>query len=79
MERDEYRALERLYPYGVMAMLLRLGMLAGRSRLSMWRELRPSVLVSPRRPSFTGDGKSDASEYAWFIFDGAGRLDWLEV
>lgn len=73
------RATACLYPYGVAAMLLRLGFLAGQQRSSWLRELRPSVLVSPRRPSFTEDGKCDSSDYGWVIFDGAGRLDWLEV
>ena len=28
----------------------------------------PRVHVSPKRPSFTPDGKTDATEYAWFTW-----------
>jgi len=28
-----------------------------------------SVLVLSRRPSFTGDGRTDACEYAWFVWE----------
>ncbi len=32
------------------------------------RKTRTEVCVIPRRPSFTGDGKTDATEYAWFLW-----------
>ncbi|NJN63826.1 MAG: hypothetical protein HC882_02390 [Acidobacteria bacterium] len=33
----------------------------------------PNVYVLPNRPCFTGDGKVDATEYAWFEFPGTSR------
>lgn len=53
---------------GVVAMLLRIGFLAGQKRRSFWAENQPhTVFVLSRRPSFT-DGGTDASEYAWFVW-----------
>lgn len=65
------------------AFLLRLGFLASQSRAPWWAEDPPAhVLVLPARPSFTADGKTDASDYAWVVFRGKTprgytRLDWL--
>lgn len=50
------------------AMLLRLGFLARQKRASWLRKHTPSLYVSPRRPSFAHNGKSDNSEYAWFVW-----------
>lgn len=52
------------------AFLLRLGFLAGQGRS---RALYPTIgvpdlYVLPRRPSFTPDGKTDAADYAWFVW-----------
>lgn len=52
----------------VVAMLLRLPWLASMSRAEWHRENPAFVAVLPRRPSFTSDGKTDATEYAWFIW-----------
>ncbi len=52
----------------VVCMLLRLPWLAGQGRAQWQRENPSQVNVLPRRPSFTGDGKTDATEYAWFIW-----------
>lgn len=50
------------------AMLLRLGLLAGQKRSAFWRAHPPAVVhVLSRRPSFTGGG-TDASEYGWFVW-----------
>jgi hypothetical protein len=46
-------------------MLLRLNFLEGRKRLPFFQKHTPDVLVLSRRPSFTGDGKTDATAYAW--------------
>lgn len=52
------------------AFLLRLGFLAGAKRAGFWRENPPSeVHVLSKRPSFTGDGRTDGSEYGWFVWD----------
>lgn len=46
-------------------MLQRLNWLAP-ARANWLREHMPDTYVLPRRPSFTGDGSTDATEYAWF-------------
>ncbi len=53
----------------VVCMLLRLNFLGGQERAGWLRANMPSVYTSPRRPSFTGNG-TDATEYAWFVWDG---------
>lgn len=64
---------------GMTAMLLRLGFLGSRRRSGWMRAHPPSVHVISPRPSFTPDGKTDASEYAWFVWgdDKPGTLNWL--
>jgi len=59
-----------LAPGGVVAFLLRLNFLEGKQRgEKLWKELPLSVLhVFSSRPSFTGDGRTDASEYALFVW-----------
>lgn len=49
-------------------MLQRLNWL-GPARAEWLRGNHPDVYPLPKRPSFTGDGKTDASEYAWFVWD----------
>ncbi len=57
---------------GKVAALLRLNFLgSSRKRIDLVGPgscLR-SVLVLSRRPSFTGDGRTDACEYAWFVWE----------
>jgi len=62
---------------GLVVMLLRLNFLEGQRRAAWLRDLRPSVYISPRRPSFTSDGQTDATGYGFFFFDGRGELHWL--
>lgn len=66
----------------VVCMLLRLGWLAGQRRAD-WHRLNPChVYVLPKRPSFTADGKTDATEYAWLVWGepgGGGRYTILEI
>lgn len=58
----------------VLCFLLRLNFLGSQKRASWWREHGPSGLyVTPRRPSFRKGG-TDATEYAWFIWDGRPAL-----
>lgn len=65
------------------AFLLRLAFLGAQSRFRWWTEDPPSdVLVLTKRPSFKLNGKTDAAEYAWFVWrgrtpNGYTRLDWL--
>ncbi len=52
----------------LVCMLLRLPWLASQRRAAWHRENPAHVNVLPKRPSFTADGKTDATEYAWFIW-----------
>lgn len=55
--------------------LLRLNFLGSQKRRSFWQANRPShVLVLANRPCFTGDGKTDSIEYAWFCWDRIGLV-----
>jgi len=50
--------------FGYVAFLLRLGFLASRGRRKFWEHHAPTGLhVFGRRPSFTGNGATDATEY----------------
>ena len=63
------RALEwRRDEYSIVAMLLRVNFLGSRKRAKWLRDHPPRLHVTPRRPCFTGDGKTDATEYAWFVW-----------
>lgn len=48
--------------------LLRLNWLASRKRRDFLREHTPDVYVLSKRPSFTPDGKTDGTDYAWMIW-----------
>lgn len=48
--------------------LLRLGFLESQERAWFLKTFMPDVYVLSRRPSFTGDGGTDSSAYAWFHF-----------
>lgn len=48
-------------------MLQRLNWL-GPARAEWLRRNQPDVYVLPKRPSFTADGSTDATEYAWFVW-----------
>jgi SAM-dependent methyltransferase len=65
-------ALEDVQPGRKVAALLRLNFLgSSRKRLDLVgpdSHLR-AVHVLSRRPSFTGDGRTDACEYAWFVWE----------
>lgn len=56
-------------------MLLRLNYLGSITRHPWWKKNTPTALhVLSKRPSFTGKG-TDATEYAWFIWDRTTRLE----
>ncbi len=40
----------------------------GPSRADWLRRHMPDVYQLPKRPSFTGDGSTDAAEYSWFVW-----------
>lgn len=55
-------------------MLLRINFLGSISRHEWWKEHTPVALhVMSKRPSFTGKG-TDATDYAWFVWDKSNRL-----
>ena len=53
----------------IVAVLLRLNFLGSQKRHDWWQEHRPDAIrILSKRPSFTDDGKTDMTEYAWFIW-----------
>jgi hypothetical protein len=63
------RSLPRLAPSGVLVLLVRLSFLASEGRRGFWADHPLSELAVIRpRPSFTGDGHSDPSEYAYAVW-----------
>jgi len=61
---------DQLSDGGTMILLLRLAFLEGQARMAgIWSELPPyCVYVLGARPSFTGNGKTDATAYAVFVW-----------
>lgn len=56
-------------PYTTVACLLRLGFLGSAKRHAWWKANPPDAIrVLSNRPSFTGDGHSDNSEYGWLLW-----------
>lgn len=82
-ERFIRKSFELLEPKGHIFFLLRLAMLESQRRAKgLWQEHRPKkVYVLGRRPSFTGNGKTDATAYALYLWQkgwqGETTLDWL--
>lgn len=78
-------AMNLLAPRGNVVMLLRLAFLEGQGRArGLWREYPPyKVWVLSQRPSFTGNGKTDATAYAVFHWmrghRGETSLGWLDI
>lgn len=63
---------------GTVAALLRTGFMASCTRHEFHSKHPSRVRVLDKRPSFTGDGKTDASDYAWYIWssDATERGTW---
>lgn len=63
-------ALAAVRPGGYVCFLLRLAFLESQARgAGLWQEHPPQqVAVCSKRPSFTGDGKTDATAYAVFVW-----------
>lgn len=57
--------------------LLRLAFLESLGRVELHQRYPSDVLVLAKRPSFTGDGKTDATAYAWFCWPG--HRGWMVV
>ena len=61
--------LSILNPGGSLGFLLRLGFLASQRRSKFFAENPVTELhILSKRPSFTGDGRTDGSEYAFFVW-----------
>lgn len=75
------RALAERHPRGTVAALLRLGFLASAKRAAFHQAYPSDVYVLPKRPSFTPDGRTDASDYCWLVWGPGrgGRWQVLEV
>lgn len=54
------------------AFLLRVGWLASKGRVDFHLRNPSDVFILPERPSFTENGKTDQTDYAWFVW-GPGR------
>ena len=68
------KMLDNRGPGTITAVLLRMGFLGSQKRQAWWQAHPPAALrVLSARPSFTDDGKTDNSEYAWYIFDPPAR------
>lgn len=80
--RQSFKLLEQ---GGYLVMLLRLNFLESQTRATgLWRQHPPlEVVVSSKRVSFTGDGKTNATAYAYFIwqkgYTGDTRLLWSKA
>ena len=79
------QSMKMLEIQGCLILLLRLNFLESQSRATgLWREHPPlKVVVSSKRVSFTGDGKTNATAYAYFIWQkgwkGETRLLWSKA
>lgn len=56
-----------LFPNAHVVFLLRLNFAASRARAALMHRAPPDAYVLPNRPSFR-NGKTDATEYAWFVW-----------
>lgn len=77
------KSLDLLAPRGQLVFLMRLAMLESQKRYKKWWTRTPlkKVMVSPKRISFTNDGKSDDTAYAVFVWqegwDAKPILEWM--
>lgn len=75
-------SLAMLNDDGYLVFLMPLQFLAGQARgKGLWRQYPPEkVSVCSKRPSWTGDGKTDASEYAFYVWRkgwrGSPTIEW---
>ena len=61
-------------PTAQVIMLLRIGFLESQKRIPFWKKYPVSELYPlSHRPSFTGDGHTDATAYAWFVWNNSDR------
>jgi hypothetical protein len=55
-------------PKAWIAMLMRLNWAASEERFLLMKMRAPDLYVLPNRPSFTDDGRTDSTEYAWMVW-----------
>lgn len=81
------KALGDVCEYGYVALLLRLNFLGSLARAEWWQgmPIKPQwIFIESKRPSFSGDGKTDATEYAHFVWwknpkiDNRTTLVWIQ-
>lgn len=59
----------------VVIYLQRLNFLGSIKRKEFWKQNKPTnMIVLCKRPSFSGNGKTDGADYCWYIFDPKNRL-----
>ena len=72
------KGIEDLNDGGTMIYLLKLNFLGTKGRFDkLWidENLKPKMIISlAQRPSFTGDGKTDNAEYAFFVWGDTSRF-----
>lgn len=75
------KAVAEVAPGGEVWALLRLAFLESKTRYaSFWKEHRPAAVhVLSKRPSFTSNGASDKTAYAWFGWGVVGEAAGLHV
>ena len=67
------RNCKEKYPNAEIIMLLRLAFLESKKRFDFWKQYPVSDLyILSQRPSFTGKG-TDATAYAWFVWNSEGK------
>lgn len=59
--------------------LLPITFLASLERSELLDEHPPRVCVLPERPSFSGDGATDAMDYAWFVWGDRRPATWVRL
>ena len=76
--------LSQLRPGGYLVFMLRLAFLESKKRLVLWDD-HPlkKVVVCANRPSFTGDGKTNATAFAFYYwkkgYRGRAELGWTYI
>lgn len=69
------RKCREQFPNSEIIMLLRLAFLETKTRFNFWQQYPVNKLyVLSQRPSFTGKG-TDATAYAWFVWDGSDKQE----
>jgi len=63
----------------LVCLLLRLRFLESKKRARLLARNPPDVYVLVPRPSFTSDGKTDASAYAWFVWGVSNGNHWYRL